>query len=207
MLHTGGTPPKPFNTCERTSQPSLTLTTDPLNVICSPPYLLLASGILFMSATDEELHWADNQGVDHVTWGLIDFSISLLIFFWSNVLLDAYIGWGGRYGMRNGAGSKGETSGAGGADLEEYERLELRESTEGGPRTPTPQTPATAINDDSDRHHGSKAATMRNGHANGNGYANGHVNGGYKEEQQHVLFDDDEEEEEDEDPFDDSRKH
>lgn len=76
-----------------------------------PPYLLVASGILFMSATDEELRWADSKGVDSITWGLIDFSISLAIFFWSNVLIDLYVSWGGKNGATryyqtlNGVGS------------------------------------------------------------------------------------------------------
>ncbi|PWN53118.1 hypothetical protein IE53DRAFT_339417 [Violaceomyces palustris] len=63
-----------------------------------PPYLLTASGVLFMSATDEELKWANDRGVDHATWGLIDFSVSLAMFFWFNVLVDSYISFGGRYG-------------------------------------------------------------------------------------------------------------
>lgn len=63
-----------------------------------PPYLLVASGVLFMSATDEELRWADAQGVDHATWGLIDFSASMLMFLWINVLVDLYVSYGGRYG-------------------------------------------------------------------------------------------------------------
>lgn len=63
-----------------------------------PPYLLVASGVLFMSATDEELRWADARGVDHATWGLIDFSASMLMFLWINVLVDLYVGYGGRYG-------------------------------------------------------------------------------------------------------------
>jgi hypothetical protein len=63
-----------------------------------PPYLLVASGVLFMSATDEELRWADAQGLDHATWGLIDFSISMLVFLWINVLVDLYVVYGGRYG-------------------------------------------------------------------------------------------------------------
>lgn len=46
------------------------------------PFLLVVSGILFMSATDEELHWADAKGIDHITWGLIDFSVALLLFLW-----------------------------------------------------------------------------------------------------------------------------
>lgn len=65
-----------------------------------PPYLLVASGVLFMSATDEELRWADGRGVDHATWGLIDFSLSMLVFLWINVLVDLYVNFGGRYGAR-----------------------------------------------------------------------------------------------------------
>lgn len=65
-----------------------------------PPWLLTAAGILFMSATDEELHWADGMGVDHITWGLIDFSVSFFLFVWFNILLDLYTTYGGRYGAR-----------------------------------------------------------------------------------------------------------
>lgn len=49
----------------------------------SPPFLLVASGILFMSATNEEMRWAHSKGVDYVTWSLIDFSVAFVIFFWS----------------------------------------------------------------------------------------------------------------------------
>ncbi|KAE8220908.1 hypothetical protein CF319_g5637 [Tilletia indica] len=64
-----------------------------------PPYLLTAGGMLFISATDEELRWADAQGVDAITWGLIDFSISLGLFLWFNVLIDLYISCGGYRGQ------------------------------------------------------------------------------------------------------------
>lgn len=68
-----------------------------------PAYLMVAAGILFMSATDEELHWADDQGVDGGTWGLIDFSWAFFVFFYTSVLVDKYTSWGGRYGQRNAA--------------------------------------------------------------------------------------------------------
>ncbi|WFD31074.1 hypothetical protein MSPP1_002105 [Malassezia sp. CBS 17886] len=68
-----------------------------------PSFLLVASGIVFMSATDEELRWADAKGVDHVTWALIDFSVAFLIFFWSNVLIDTFVQYGGRYGLAGGS--------------------------------------------------------------------------------------------------------
>lgn len=153
-----------------------------------PPFLLVASGTLFMSATDEELHWADDQGVDHITWGLIDLSIAFAIFFWSNVLIDFYTGWGGRYGLRDPAGRSsrnGSFGPSGAADLEEYERLELRESTEGGPRTPR-----------------RRASVGANGNHQKQQPHRPQANGGASKQEQdgaenrHVLFD-----EEDRDPF------
>lgn len=91
-----------------------------------PPYLLVASGVLFMSATDEELRWADSQGVDHATWGLIDFSASMLMFLWINVLVDLYVGYGGQYGAarKNAAQARGEDSEAQ-ASTSLYSRLSL----------------------------------------------------------------------------------
>jgi hypothetical protein len=38
-----------------------------------PPFLLVASGLLFMSATDEELEHVHDAGMDHVTYILIFF--------------------------------------------------------------------------------------------------------------------------------------
>ncbi|EIW85476.1 hypothetical protein CONPUDRAFT_162665 [Coniophora puteana RWD-64-598 SS2] len=38
-----------------------------------PPFLLVVSGILFMSATDEELGFVNDEGIDHVTYILIVF--------------------------------------------------------------------------------------------------------------------------------------
>ncbi|PWN42333.1 hypothetical protein IE81DRAFT_280799, partial [Ceraceosorus guamensis] len=64
-----------------------------------PIYLLMSAGVLFMSATDEELHWANDQGVDHITWGLIDFSIASIFFLWANMLVDLYTSSGGKRGM------------------------------------------------------------------------------------------------------------
>lgn len=64
-----------------------------------PPLFMACAGTLFMSATDEEMRWADSLGVDHVTWGLIGFSFGFLIFLWANVLIDTYVGYGGHYGL------------------------------------------------------------------------------------------------------------
>lgn len=46
-----------------------------------------------MSATDEELRWADAKGVDHVTWGMIDFSVALLLFLWIKYVLLTYLAY------------------------------------------------------------------------------------------------------------------
>ncbi|OXC69201.1 hypothetical protein AYX13_02146 [Cryptococcus neoformans] len=55
-----------------------------------PPYLLVLGGILFMSATDEEMRNADSLGVDHVTYALFDFSLSFLIYLVITFLVHLY---------------------------------------------------------------------------------------------------------------------
>ncbi|KAJ3799432.1 hypothetical protein GGU11DRAFT_501718 [Lentinula aff. detonsa] len=45
-----------------------------------PPFLLVAAGILFMSATDEELEFVHENEMDHVTYILIMFSISFVLY-------------------------------------------------------------------------------------------------------------------------------
>jgi hypothetical protein len=45
-----------------------------------PPFLLVAAGLLFMSATDEELKYVHEGGMDHVTYILIMFSIAFLLY-------------------------------------------------------------------------------------------------------------------------------
>ncbi|KIJ44398.1 hypothetical protein M422DRAFT_228510 [Sphaerobolus stellatus SS14] len=55
-----------------------------------PPFLLIAAGLLFMSATDEELHYVADSGLDHVTYVLIMFSLAFIIYALTNVLLGWY---------------------------------------------------------------------------------------------------------------------
>ncbi|KAI0091561.1 hypothetical protein BDY19DRAFT_931111 [Irpex rosettiformis] len=45
-----------------------------------PPFLLVASGVLFISATDEELRFVHDEGMDHVTYILIMYSLAFLIY-------------------------------------------------------------------------------------------------------------------------------
>jgi len=45
-----------------------------------PAFLLVASGVIFMSATDEELDFVHDNEMDHVTYILIMFSIAFLLY-------------------------------------------------------------------------------------------------------------------------------
>ncbi|KAI0367628.1 hypothetical protein BV20DRAFT_1000356 [Pilatotrama ljubarskyi] len=55
-----------------------------------PPFLLVASGLLFMSATDEELHFVNDNGMDHVTYILIMFSIAFILYALIVSLINLY---------------------------------------------------------------------------------------------------------------------
>ncbi|TFK48450.1 hypothetical protein OE88DRAFT_1684485 [Heliocybe sulcata] len=45
-----------------------------------PPFLLVAAGLLFMSATDEELEFVHDNGMDHVTYLMIMFSLAFVLY-------------------------------------------------------------------------------------------------------------------------------
>ncbi|KII86016.1 hypothetical protein PLICRDRAFT_44469 [Plicaturopsis crispa FD-325 SS-3] len=55
-----------------------------------PPFLLVASGLLFISATDEELRFASDNGMDHVTYILIMYSIAFLLYAYMLMLMHLY---------------------------------------------------------------------------------------------------------------------
>ncbi|KAJ7173687.1 hypothetical protein C8R46DRAFT_1083673 [Mycena filopes] len=55
-----------------------------------PAFLLVASGVLFMSATDEELKFVHENEMDHVTYILIMFSIAFLIYVLIVFLINLY---------------------------------------------------------------------------------------------------------------------
>ncbi|TFK82277.1 hypothetical protein K466DRAFT_666612 [Polyporus arcularius HHB13444] len=55
-----------------------------------PPFLLVASGLLFMSATDEELHFVHDNEMDHVTYILIMFSIAFIMYTLIVSLINLY---------------------------------------------------------------------------------------------------------------------
>jgi len=55
-----------------------------------PPFLLVASGLLFMSATDEELRYGTDQGMDHVTYLLIFYSLAFLLYAFVVFVINLY---------------------------------------------------------------------------------------------------------------------
>ncbi|EPT01106.1 hypothetical protein FOMPIDRAFT_1121044 [Fomitopsis schrenkii] len=55
-----------------------------------PSFFLICAGILFMSATDEELEFVHDEGMDHVTYVLIMFSLAFLIYTIVVVLINLY---------------------------------------------------------------------------------------------------------------------
>ncbi|KAF8840401.1 hypothetical protein BDN67DRAFT_968591 [Paxillus ammoniavirescens] len=55
-----------------------------------PPFLLVTSGLLFMSATDEELDVVHDSGMDHVTYILVMYSLAFLLYLHTLFLLHLY---------------------------------------------------------------------------------------------------------------------
>ncbi|KAJ5095084.1 Protein YTP1 [Penicillium argentinense] len=55
-----------------------------------PPFLLYASGFLFMGATEEQMKLLSDAGITHVSYVLILYSIAFILFLFVNVLLHIY---------------------------------------------------------------------------------------------------------------------
>ncbi|OQU97276.1 hypothetical protein CLAIMM_03230 [Cladophialophora immunda] len=55
-----------------------------------PPFLLYASGFLFMGATEEQMHLLSDAEVTHVSYILILYSIAFLLYLFVNILLYVY---------------------------------------------------------------------------------------------------------------------
>ncbi|KAI9826856.1 MAG: hypothetical protein M1832_005795 [Thelocarpon impressellum] len=55
-----------------------------------PPFLLMASGFLFMGATEEQMKLVSDAGVTHVTYILVIYSMAFLMFLFVNVCLHLY---------------------------------------------------------------------------------------------------------------------
>lgn len=69
---------------------------DPSSFQYLPPFLLYASGFLFMGATEEQMQLLSDAHVTHVTYVLILYSIAFLLFLFVNMLLHLYAvhAWG-----------------------------------------------------------------------------------------------------------------
>ncbi|RJE26019.1 integral membrane protein [Aspergillus sclerotialis] len=63
---------------------------DPNSFQFLPPYLLYASGFLFMGATEEQMQLLHDAGITHVSYILILYSIAFILFLFVNVLLHIY---------------------------------------------------------------------------------------------------------------------
>ncbi|KAK5459875.1 hypothetical protein LTS15_004004 [Exophiala xenobiotica] len=55
-----------------------------------PPFLLYASGFLFMGATEEQMHLLSDANVTHVSYILIIYSVAFLLYLFVNILLYVY---------------------------------------------------------------------------------------------------------------------
>ncbi|TID19364.1 hypothetical protein E6O75_ATG06702 [Venturia nashicola] len=55
-----------------------------------PPFLLYASGFLFMGATEEQMQLLSDAGVDHISYLLMLYSIAFLLYLFVNMLLYLY---------------------------------------------------------------------------------------------------------------------
>ncbi|GFF21976.1 protein YTP1 [Aspergillus udagawae] len=63
---------------------------DPNSFQYLPPFLLYASGFLFMGATEEQMQLLHNAGITHVSYVLILYSIAFILFLFVNILLHIY---------------------------------------------------------------------------------------------------------------------
>ncbi|EDN04732.1 conserved hypothetical protein [Histoplasma mississippiense (nom. inval.)] len=64
--------------------------TDPNSFQYITPFLLYASGFLFMGATEEQLALISKAGVSHVAYVLILYSIAFVLFLFVNILIHVY---------------------------------------------------------------------------------------------------------------------
>ncbi|KAI5790088.1 putative integral membrane protein [Geopyxis carbonaria] len=55
-----------------------------------PPYLLFASGFIFMSATEEQLALISNAGIDHVSYLLVLYSLAFILYLFTQFLLSFF---------------------------------------------------------------------------------------------------------------------
>ncbi|TIB67754.1 hypothetical protein E3Q24_04077 [Wallemia mellicola] len=91
-----------------------------------PPYLLILSGSLFMSATDEELRLADRNNFDHATYAMVIFSLSFLLYLLVTTNINLY-----RHLTQDGSKTDNNKD----AEMQQYERISLEETQRQHPET------------------------------------------------------------------------
>ncbi|KAK9459320.1 uncharacterized protein V1516DRAFT_506867 [Lipomyces oligophaga] len=72
---------------------------DPHSWQYMPPFLLVASGFLFMCANEEQLMLIYQNGIDHSSYTLIIFSLSCVVFFYFLILIRLWQQTSGNDGM------------------------------------------------------------------------------------------------------------
>ncbi|KAL7276822.1 hypothetical protein RUND412_000163 [Rhizina undulata] len=55
-----------------------------------PPFLLFASGIIFMCANEEQVALVSSTGIDHVSYLLVLYSLAFLMYLLTNILISIY---------------------------------------------------------------------------------------------------------------------
>ncbi|EJC98147.1 uncharacterized protein FOMMEDRAFT_130141 [Fomitiporia mediterranea MF3/22] len=74
-----------------------------------PPFLLIVAGLLFMSATDEEIRFVADNEMDHVTYVLIMISLAFTIYTFVLFLIHMW-GTTGRHAVSSGTSGQGGTA-------------------------------------------------------------------------------------------------
>ncbi|KAK6534834.1 hypothetical protein TWF281_006134 [Arthrobotrys megalospora] len=106
---------------DRTSRPN----GEPSTFQHVPPYLLIASGFLFMGANEEQLQLLYDSGVDHVSYLLVLYSLAFLLYLFVQILIYVYASNMAAKKAALGAGSIG-VNGASGRRRPELAPIETR---------------------------------------------------------------------------------
>jgi hypothetical protein len=66
-------------------------TGEPLSFQHVTPYLLFASGFIFMSATEEQLAMISSAEIDHVSYLLVLYSVAFLLYLFTQILIHIFV--------------------------------------------------------------------------------------------------------------------
>ncbi|KAI8907419.1 hypothetical protein DFJ77DRAFT_434581 [Powellomyces hirtus] len=98
-----------------------------------PPYLLVVSGTMFMTVTEEQLALVNDIGMDHSTYTLLQLTIAAIVYLWTNMLVSAYEHSGKNAANRQQLGVSSSSSSSGSSTTarrsDEYRPLTASTST------------------------------------------------------------------------------